>query len=371
MAPTLPPDGLQGWLALLLALLVAFAMGYFSRGSTALTPANEPPAAGPAPEVTKLPAAAGIAPAPPALAAAEAAKVAQLRELLVVEQLRECKNMPLDDACLMRYLRARNMDVDKSAAMLKATIDWRHKFGTDDILAQVELIKTEGRTGKTFVAPFRDREGRSVLVLRPRMENTRSHVGNIVHLVRRRPAFCCLSPPSRGSAPLDSPLLCRPTAACCPQVYELERVVASMVADGPAKLFLMIDFKGYSMMNAPPMKTTQETLHILQNHYPERLGKAVLLDAPWLFSGAFRAVTPFIDPVTREKITFLNTVNNEQHVEQLGRLLDRAQVERDLGGLLDTPHFNEASYFDAAADPLQIRASAQAAPTAVGGAKRR
>lgn len=145
-----------------------------------------------------------------------------------------------------------------------------------------------------------------------------------------------------------------------------------MAADGPEKLFLMIDFKGYSMMNAPPMKTSLETLHILQNHYPERLGKAVLLDAPWLFSGAFRAITPFIDPVTREKINFLNTADNEQHIDQLGQMIDRAQVERDLGGLLEKPHFNEAAYFDPAADPLQLKEKAShAVPAFVVGAMRR
>lgn len=232
--------------------------------------------------------------------------------------------MPLDDACLMRYLRARSMDVDKAAAMLRATIAWRHSFGADSIVDRLELVRTEGRTGKCFVAPFVDREGRTVLILRPRMENTRSYEGNIVNLV-----------------------------------YTLERAVASMRAGGPTKLFLFLDFKGYSMFNAPPMKTSQETLHILQNHYPERLGKAVLLDAPWLFSGAFRALQPFIDPVTREKISFLSTTH-AQHVEQLGAMVDRAVVETDLGGLLTKPHFDEAAYFAPARDPLQARARAPA-----------
>ena len=43
----------------------------------------------------------------------------------------------------------------------------------------------------------------------------------------------------------------------------------------------------------------------MQDHYPERLNKAFLVDAPWLFLGAFKLISPFIDPVTRKKIVFV------------------------------------------------------------------
>lgn len=42
------------------------------------------------------------------------------------------------------------------------------------------------------------------------------------------------------------------------------------------------------MFNAPPMKTSRETLQIMSDHYPERLGFCLLVDAPWLFSGMFK-----------------------------------------------------------------------------------
>lgn len=64
------------------------------------------------------------------------------------------------------------------------------------------------------------------------------------------------------------------------------------------------DFKASAQ--AAPFKTSLDCLHIVQNHYPERLGLAVLYNfssALGIFWAMFR---PFIDPVTASKVQFIN-----------------------------------------------------------------
>jgi hypothetical protein len=64
----------------------------------------------------------------------------------------------------------------------------------------------------------------------------------------------------------------------------LER--ASKIADdtGVGKMCWLLDFEKYTMSNAPPLKVSMHCNHILQNHFPERLGLAVCYHAPMLFS---------------------------------------------------------------------------------------
>ena len=56
---------------------------------------------------------------------------------------------------------------------------------------------------------------------------------------------------------------------------------------------------------------------ISQDHYPERLGKLYLINAPWGFSGVWSVVKGFLDPVTVNKIHILG---GGYHSELLGQI---------------------------------------------------
>jgi hypothetical protein len=45
---------------------------------------------------------------------------------------------------------------------------------------------------------------------------------------------------------------------------------------------------------------------LLQNYYPERLGKALMIHVPYIFMKAWKMIYPFIDTNTRDKVSVLH-----------------------------------------------------------------
>lgn len=64
-------------------------------------------------------------------------------------------------------------------------------------------------------------------------------------------------------------------------VYCMENAILNLPQDQEQMVWL-IDFHGFSMSNIS-IKVTRETAHVLQEHYPERLGVAILYDPPKIF----------------------------------------------------------------------------------------
>lgn len=62
----------------------------------------------------------------------------------------------------------------------------------------------------------------------------------------------------------------------------MENAILNLPPDQEQMVWL-IDFKNWTMNKAIPVKTTQETAYVLQNHYPERLGIAILYNPPHIF----------------------------------------------------------------------------------------
>ncbi|KAI9028893.1 CRAL-TRIO domain-containing protein, partial [Phycomyces nitens] len=172
----------------------------------------------------------------------------------------------LTDATLKRYLRARKWDFEAAKNMLENTVKWRRGYKPDTL--DPDYIKPEAETGKMYFNGF-DNCGRPVWIMRPRLQNSKDAERQIKHVV-----------------------------------YSLERGIRLMPAM-VEKIAIIVDFKESSASHNPSVATCKKFLDILANHYPERLGIAFVVKSPWFFFATFKIISPFMDPITKQKIKFV------------------------------------------------------------------
>merc|ERR1719193_113434 len=79
----------------------------------------------------------------------------------------------------------------------------------------------------------------------------------------------------------------------------------------------VVDFHGYSFLKDSNPRTAVMTGRLLA-HYPERLGRAVLVDAPRVFAGTWSAARQVINPATASKVVFVRSDDGSLEAE-LGR----------------------------------------------------
>ena len=215
-----------------------------------------------------------------------------------ISPIQDYERMFLTRDCLFRYLRATSWKVDQAETRLKATLVWRREYGTDKLTA--DYISIENETGKQVILGW-DNVGHPCCYLRPSKQNTERSDRQIEHLV-----------------------------------YMLERTV-DLMPPGQEMLALLINFAETSKGQGATLAQGKQTLNILQNHYPERLGRALVSNVPWYIWGFFKLITPFIDPVTREKIKF-----NEDY----GLYVPREQLLKEAQGKVQF-EYDHAQYWPA------------------------
>jgi hypothetical protein len=210
--------------------------------------------------------------------------------------INESEIMWLTKECLLRYLRATKWNTADAAKRLLATLTWRREYGVEELTA--DYVGPENETGKQMVMGY-DIAARPCHYMSPGLQNTQPSPRQVQHLV-----------------------------------YMLERVI-EMTPPGQDTLALLINFKQSKNRSntAPGIGQGREVLNILQTHYPERLGRALIINGkfiqsfkrerfnnsivPWVVWGFFKLITPFIDPLTKEKLKFNEDMRQHVPPEQL------------------------------------------------------
>ena len=108
-------------------------------------------------------------------------------------------------------------------------------------------------------------------------------------------------------------------------IYTLERALAcSKATDGTVNA--MIDFKGFSLMNAPPMQIGTQFMTTFRDHYAGSIHQIFLLDAPLAFFILWKVMKGFVGTKTRDKIHFISSSSAETKGQRLTELYDKEQL---------------------------------------------
>jgi hypothetical protein len=150
------------------------------------------------------------------------------------------ERMFLTRECLLRYLRATKWNAPEAIARLQRTLTWRREYGIEKLTP--EYISIENETGKQVLLGY-DIHGRPCLYLLPSNQNTEKSDRQVQHLV-----------------------------------FMLERCIDLMPADQET-LALLVDYSQTKSGQNASIGQARDTVSFLQNHYPERLGRALVINS--------------------------------------------------------------------------------------------
>lgn len=210
--------------------------------------------------------------------------------------------------CMLRFLKGNKGNVQVTIQKLEETLTWRREVGLTIVSKDVkpldaDLVAPENETGKQVILGF-DQERRPIFYMKNGRQNTESSFRQVQQLVYMMEA----------------------ATTFCPQ--------------GVDSLTVLIDFKHYKEPGIisdkmPPLSISKLSLNVMQNFYPERLGRCILINIPWFAWAFLKMMYPFLDPETRQKAIF---------DEPFDKYIEPTQLEALYDGKLDF-HYKHDIYW--------------------------
>lgn len=219
----------------------------------------------------------------------EKQKVAIMRAFVEKE---DSSAKDVDDFMIRRFLRARDLDIEKASAMFLKYLSWRRSAIPNGFISPSE-ISTNLAHNKLFMQGV-DKKGRPIVV----GFGNRHKQGSLEEFIRY-------------------------------VIFVLEKICSRMPS-GQEKFVCIGDLQGWGYSNSD-IRGYRASLSILQDCYPERLGKLYIVHVPYIFMTAWKMVYPFIDKKTKKKISF---VEDKKLRSTLLNDIDESQLPDVYGGKL-------------------------------------
>jgi len=182
----------------------------------------------------------------------------------------------------LKFLRARQFDLDQAFKLYSNFLTWKHDFqgiGVNNI--KVNSVMNEIKTGKCFSYGY-CRGGRPIIWIK-------------FHLHKKS-----------QSDPQEAERFIAwffESAKYLPREEPIETTT------------VVIDLSNIGRENMD-MTVARHWMDMLGSRYPECLGKGLLLNAPWIFSAFWNVLKPFIDPRTFKKLQWVNSSDLSKHIDE-------------------------------------------------------
>jgi hypothetical protein len=203
----------------------------------------------------------------------------------------------MDDARLLRFLRARKFDLVKAKEMLLNAEAWRKETNVDDLVHNFDF-KERAEVNKYYPQYYHkmDKDGRPIYIEKLGLLDFK--------------ALYAATTPER--------LIQRLVVEY--EKFLTDRLPACSAACGhPVETSCTIlDLGGVSLTNFYRVKEyISQAAAIGQDRYPETMGKFYIINAPWGFATVWSFIKPWLDEVTVAKISVLGSSYKDELLKQI------------------------------------------------------
>ncbi|MED6224080.1 hypothetical protein PIB30_080284 [Stylosanthes scabra] len=192
---------------------------------------------------------------------AELTKVPLMRAFV---ESKDPSSKEVDDLTIRRFLRARDLDVEKASFMFLKYLKWKNSFVPNGV--SPSEIPDDIAQKKLYSQGF-DKQGRPIVVVFAAKHYQGTDGGDAF---KKFVAFT------------------------------IDKLCSRMPA-GQEKFCAIADIQGWGYANSD-IRGYLNALTILQDYHPERMAKLFILHAPYVFMKVWQIIYPFIDNNTKQKV---------------------------------------------------------------------
>ncbi|XP_057372739.1 SEC14-like protein 2 [Daphnia carinata] len=228
------------------------------------------------------------------------------------ESIKDCKLIDSSDDYVVKWLVARNFDVDQAEKMLRRSLEWRRANRIDEIVEQWEpplvlvkyypmgIIGNDKQSCPVWIVSFGNADWRGIL----QSVSKRDYLRYICYMAEKS-----FKEMRKNSLQTQKPV-----------TYQT----------------FIIDMDGLSMrqMSYKPFREVGiEGIKLSEANYPESLRRVFIINAPKAFTFVFSMVKPFLHQVTLDKISVFGFDKNEWSAALL-KEIDADQLPVYYGGTM-------------------------------------